>query len=214
MIWPAISPTGASSSWGGRTTRSKIRGFRVELGEIEAAIEAIEGVRQTAVVARERSSGDLELVAYVSHADGDDLPIELLRGRLAEHLPEYMVPTTFVPIERFPLTSSGKVDRKRLPAPVRRRPQLGEPYVAPRSELEGFVAETWREILDLDAVGVNDRFFELGGTSLQAARFVNHMQIGIGRVDLHRDALQCAVRGSLQRIPRDAVPCGRGAPVG
>ena len=158
----------------------KIRGFRVELGEVEAAIEAIDGVRQTAVIARERSSGDLELVAYVSHAEGGDLPIDLLRRRLVECLPEYMVPTTFVPIDRFPLTSSGKVDRKQLPAPVRHRPQLSEPFVAPRSKLEGLVAETWQDILDLDTVGVNDRFFELGGTSLQAARFVNRMQIALG----------------------------------
>ncbi len=157
----------------------KIRGFRVELGEIESAIESIEGVRQTVVVARERSAGDLELVAYVSHTAGEDMPVELLRERLAERLPEYMVPAAFVAIEEFPLTSSGKVDRKRLPAPVRRRPQLGEPYVAPRTELERLVAEQWQAILDLDAVGVNDRFFELGGTSLQAARFVNQMQVAL-----------------------------------
>jgi amino acid adenylation domain-containing protein len=158
----------------------KIRGFRVELGEIEAAIEAIEGVRQTVVVARERSGGDLELVAYVSHVAGDELPIEELRGRLGARLPEYIVPTLFVPLERFPLTPSGKVDRKLLPAPVRRRPHLGEPYVAPRTALERLVAEKWRDILDLDEVGVHDRFFELGGTSLQAARFVNQMQVAMG----------------------------------
>lgn len=203
----------------------KIRGFRVELGEIEAAIEAIEGVRQTAVVARERSSGDLELVAYVSHADGDDLPIELLRRRLGERLPEYMVPTTFVPIERFPLTSSGKVDRKQLPAPVRRRPQLGEPYVAPRSELEKFVAETWQEILDLDAVGVNDRFFELGGTSLQAARFVNHMQIALGEsifivtlfsapsVAAYSTFLETQYPAAVARLLGDEAPVTDGGPL-
>jgi amino acid adenylation domain-containing protein len=154
----------------------KIRGFRVELGEIEAALEAIEGVRQAIVVARQRSTGDLELVAYVSPGGGDGPTSEVLQARLLARLPAYMVPTTFVAIERFPLSPNGKVDRKALPEPPRIRPELGTPYAAPRSKLERLVADKWRQILDLDSVGVHDRFFELGGTSLQAARFVNELQ--------------------------------------
>jgi amino acid adenylation domain-containing protein len=153
----------------------KIRGFRVELGEIEAALEAIDGVRQAIVVARERSSGDLELVAYVSRTEGDR-PTDDLRTRLLAQLPAYMVPTTFVAIEHFPLSPNGKVDRKALPAPPRIRPELGTPFAAPRSALERLVATRWQHVLELDSVGVDDRFFELGGTSLQAARFVNEMQ--------------------------------------
>jgi amino acid adenylation domain-containing protein len=172
-------PSGDIEFLGRSDYQVKVRGFRVELGEIEAALEAIEGVRQTVVVARERSGGDLELVAYLSHASGEDLPIDELRRLLAARLPEYMVPTLFVPLDQFPLTSSGKVDRKLLPPPVRRRPQLGEPYVPPRTPVERLVAEKWRLILDLDEVGVHDRFFELGGTSLQAARFVNQMQVAL-----------------------------------
>ena len=154
----------------------KIRGFRVELGEIEAALESIPGVRQAIVVARERSSGDLELVAYVSSSDGNAAPDSVLRARLLAQLPEYMVPTIFVAVERFPQTSSGKVDRKALPAPARVRPHLSEAFVAPRNQVESLVAEKWRQLLDIDRVGVHDRFFELGGTSLQAARFINEMQ--------------------------------------
>ncbi len=154
----------------------KIRGFRVELGEIEAALEAIDGVRQAIVVARERSGGDLELVAYVSTAAIDGPTTNDLRARLLIQLPAYMVPTTFVSIERFPLSPNGKVDRKALPEPTRARPDLGAPYAEPRSAVERLVAEKWQQILDVEAVGIHDRFFELGGTSLQAARFVNEMQ--------------------------------------
>jgi hypothetical protein len=157
----------------------KIRGFRVELGEIEAALEAVHGIRQAIVVARERAAGDMELVAYVSAADGGPTTDDL-RGRLLQRLPAYMVPTTFVAIERFPLSPNGKVDRKALPTPSRARPELGTPFAAPRSRLEQLVAEKWERILDLDSVGVHDRFFELGGTSLQAARFVNQMQTEFG----------------------------------
>ena len=157
----------------------KIRGFRVELGEIEAALEAIDGVRQAIVVARERSGGDLELVGYVSTAT-DGPSTDDLRARLLTQLPAYMVPTTFVAIERFPLSPNGKVDRKALPAPTRERPDLGTAYAEPRSKLELLVADKWQQILDIESVGIHDRFFELGGTSLQAARFVNEMQSELG----------------------------------
>ena len=154
----------------------KIRGFRIELGEIEAALEAIAGVRQAIVVARERlgwrpRARRLRLVFERRRADDEDL-----RATLLARLPAYMVPTTFVTIERFPLSPNGKVDRKALPAPTRVRPELGTPYAAPRSKVERLVADKWQHILDVEAVGIHDRFFELGGTSLQAARFVNEMQ--------------------------------------
>src|SRR6185436_15117277 len=154
----------------------KIRGFRVELGEIEAALEAVPGIRQAIVMARQRSGGDMDLVAYVSGADAQAASTDALRQTLLQRLPAYMVPTTFVRVEQFPLSPNGKVDRKALPAPTRARPELGTPYAPPRSKLERLVAELWQDVLDVETVGVNDRFFELGGTSLQAARFVNEMQ--------------------------------------
>ena len=158
----------------------KIRGFRVELGEIEAALEAIPAIRQAVVVARARSSGDLELVAYVLAPDGEGRANDGIRVQLLARLPEYMVPTTFVVLDRFPQTSSGKVDRKALPAPGRSRPEVGTPFVAPRTPLELRIADAWQRVLDVESVGVHDRFFELGGTSLQAARFVNEMQTELG----------------------------------
>lgn len=158
----------------------KIRGFRVELGEIEAALETFDDVRGSVVVAHQRADSDVELVAYISHPAGDRLPIGDVRRHLGERLPEYMVPTRYVAVSSFPLTSSGKVDRKALPPPDRIRPQTDAPYVPPGSELERILAERWRLLLDLDRVGIHDRFFELGGGSLQAARFVNQMQSELG----------------------------------
>jgi amino acid adenylation domain-containing protein len=158
----------------------KIRGFRIELGEIESALEAIDGVRGAVVVAHERSAGDLELVAYVAHPAGPGLAVDGLRSSLAERLPEYMVPTTIIPLERFPLNPNGKVDRKELPAPIRVRPELDSPFTPARTALERNLAERWRVLLDLDRVGTHDRFFELGGTSLGAARFVNQLQTEMG----------------------------------
>jgi amino acid adenylation domain-containing protein len=158
----------------------KIRGYRIELGEVEAALEALEGVRGAVVVAHERSPGELELVAYVAHPAGTGFAVEGLRSRLAERLPDYMVPAMIIPLERFPLNANGKVDRKGLPEPVRVRPMLGTAYAPPRTALERVLVERWRTLLDLDWVGINDRFFELGGTSLQAARFVNQLQTDMG----------------------------------
>ena len=157
----------------------KIRGFRVELGEIEAAMETVPGIQQAVVVAHGPSDGDLELVAYLSGTAVDHISIDDVRSRLAARLPEYMVPTRFIPVDRFPLTPNGKIDRAALPTPVRVRPELGA-YVAPRSSLEPLIDEAWRGILALDQIAVHDRFFELGGTSLQAARFVQQMERALG----------------------------------
>ena len=150
----------------------KIRGFRVELGEIEAAIEAVPGVEQAVVVAHRRADGEQELVGYLAGPDAAAVPGHELRTRLAARLPEYMVPTTFVRLERFELTPNGKVDRAALPKPVRDRADLGVAYVAPRTALERLIVERWQALLGIERIGVHDRFFELGGTSLQAARFV------------------------------------------
>jgi amino acid adenylation domain-containing protein len=165
----------------GRTDlQVKIRGNRVELGEIEATLESFHDIHGSAVVALERAAGDIELVAYVSHPDGDRLRLDALRARLAERLPDYMLPSTIIVLEHFPLTEHGKLDRAALPPPVRVRPALDRPYVAPRTALQRDIAERWRQILDLDRVGIHDRFFELGGTSLQAARFIIGMQAALG----------------------------------
>ncbi|WP_394829828.1 amino acid adenylation domain-containing protein [Pendulispora albinea] len=170
----------------------KLRGQRVELGEIEAAIHAHPGVREAVVVAREGEGGDKHLVAYVV-PDGESAdssaPREAARwfgqdqlerdviGALRKQLPEYMVPSSFVMLESLPLTSSGKVDRRALPSPRTDVSRAGRATAArsPRDDLEQAMVEIWREILEREDVGVGETFYELGGTSIQLVRVQNRL---------------------------------------
>jgi amino acid adenylation domain-containing protein len=152
----------------------KIRGFRIEPGEIETALRAHPAVRETVVVAREDSPGQKRLVAYVVPAVAGGIPVAELREHLSTRLPAYMVPGTFVVLERLPLNANGKVDRRALPAPERLRSD--EEYVAPRDALELTIAGAWEEVLGISPVGVRDGFFELGGHSLLAVRLIGRIQ--------------------------------------
>ena len=172
-------PDGAYEFLGRRDHQIKLRGFRVELGEIEAALSADPAIRQAVVVAL-GDRDNVRLIAYVVRANGSPLPRSAIRARLSEQLPEYMVPAIYVTLDRMPLTTSGKVDRAALPAPTQARPELEQPFVPPRTDLERTIVQLWRSVLELDEVGVNDRFFELGGTSIQAARIVTAVQAELG----------------------------------
>ncbi|HEY7200339.1 MAG TPA: amino acid adenylation domain-containing protein [Candidatus Dormibacteraeota bacterium] len=159
----------------------KIRGHRIELGEVQAALTATPGVREAAVIAREER-GDRRLVAYVV-PDGPDAAGAGHLGRsLRSRLPEYMVPASFVEVDELPLTPNGKVDARRLPAPDGRRPEQERPYVAPRTPDERLVAEVWSEVLHVERVGATDNFFDLGGHSLMAVQVVGRLRArsGIG----------------------------------
>jgi len=159
-------PDGCLEYLGRLDHQVKVRGFRIELGEIEANLEALPEVRQAVVVVREDTPGDKRLVAYViPQGPSNPAPGEL-RAALRESLPEYMLPSTFVFLNEFPLTPNGKVDRRRLPAPEGQRPELETTYVAPRNPIERRLAEIWQEVLNLKQVGVNDTFFDLGGHSI------------------------------------------------
>jgi amino acid adenylation domain-containing protein len=147
----------------------KIRGHRIELGEIESALRASPDVADAAALAR-RDSDETTLVAYVIAAAGASLDAARLRTRLAETLPEHMLPSAIVELQRWPLTPNGKLDRKALPAPDRSDRSLAVP---PRSATEAVLADIWREVLGLSVVGVFDNFFELGGHSLMATRVVS-----------------------------------------
>ncbi len=155
----------------------KISGHRIELGEIETALGEVTGVREAVVLAREDNPGDKRLVAYLT---GADLSAGKLRSSLESRLPSYMVPAAFVILDALPLSPMGKVDRKALPKPGGKRPDLEQAYVAPTSALEKALAGLWCDTLELDAVGIHDRFFELGGTSLQAVRFVARLSDELG----------------------------------
>ena len=165
----------------------KIRGFRIELGEIEARLATHSAVREAVVIAREDTPGDKRLVAYytavgTSEQEGAIVGAEELRRGLSAKLPEYMVPAAYVRLESLPLTASGKLDRRALPAPE------GEAYAvrgyeAPQGEMETKLAGIWAEVLKIERVGRHDNFFELGGHSLLAVTLIERMR----RIGLQMD---------------------------
>jgi len=157
----------------------KVRGFRIEPGEIEAAVIECEGVRECVALVRE-ARGEKLLVAYVVAESAEPPRSSELRASLRERLPDYMVPSTFVMLDEMPLTPNGKVDRRALPALDGSRPELESRYVEPRTSLEKLLAEMWQDVLEIEAVGIHDDFFELGGTSLRVVVFVNKLQQRLG----------------------------------
>jgi acyl carrier protein len=148
----------------------KIRGFRIETSEIEVALRAIEGVRDAVVVGRENRLGEKRLVAYFVPATTPAITVTEIRNSLAQAIPEYMIPTGFVCIDKIPQTPNGKTDRLRLPPSTRERPQLDVSFAPPTTDVERELSRIWSDVLDLEEVGIHDNFFELGGDSLMATR--------------------------------------------
>ena len=157
----------------------KIRGFRIELGEIESVLVEHPAVREAVVFAREDVPGDKRLVAYLTAKEGLSPKPSELRGLLRAKLPEYMVPSAFVTLDRFPLTPNGKVDRKALPQPDQAGATTG--LVPPTTPAEVALANIWSEVLGLKQVGVHDNFFDLGGHSLLAVRLQTRVEKELGR---------------------------------
>ena len=177
----------------------KIRGYRIELGEIEAALSAQAGVRECAVTVREDQPGDKRLVGYVVGEEKAGIEFGELRAGLKERLPEYMVPTAFVLLEKLPLTPNGKLDRKNLPVP-----EYGEMSRGAReasSPTEEIIAGIWEEVLRLERVGVEEDFFALGGHSLLATQVVSRIRSTF-RVELPLRALfeEATVAGLAKRV--------------
>jgi amino acid adenylation domain-containing protein len=155
-------------------TQVKIRGFRIELGEVEAALARLPEVRDVAVVAREDRPGDRRLVAYLL-ADPTSINAAQARSALKQHLPEYMVPAHFVVLDSLPITPSGKIDRRRLPAPESDRRDEDDTRIAPRNDTEARLVRVWEELLEVSPIGVTDDFFDLGGHSLLALRLLRRV---------------------------------------
>ncbi|WP_261566775.1 non-ribosomal peptide synthetase [Frankia gtarii] len=182
----------------------KLRGYRIELGEIEARLEQQPLVRRAVAVVREDRPGDRRIVAYVEPAAGGDSPDPgQTRERLRNHLPDYMLPAIIVVLPELPLTANGKLDRRSLPPPSTER-AAGD-YESPRDQTELTVARIWEDVLDVRPVGIRDRFFDLGGHSLQVLRLMGEMESRFG-VRLPMAAIfQGATVEAFARMLRDGV---------
>ncbi|OFA06937.1 non-ribosomal peptide synthetase [Duganella sp. HH101] len=184
----------------------KLRGFRIEPGEIEAALLAMAQVRDCVVLARADGDGDRRLVAYLVAQD-DALDVGEIRAALARTLPEYMLPAHLVALDKLPRTPNGKVDRKALPAPALLRSDAG--FVAAGTPIEHALAAIWADVLGLDRVGIHDSFFELGGNSLLVVRLHGRVKAQFGDrlavVDLFRYTSVAKLAQFLGAAPQTGV---------
>jgi aryl carrier-like protein len=181
----------------------KLRGFRIEPGEIEARLLQHDGVKEAVVVAREDEPGQKRLVAYCVAWAGHELDAQDLREHVAQALSEYMVPSAYVQLPALPLTPNGKLDRKALPAPDGGAYAQRE-YEPPQGPAEQALAQLWQELLQVERVGRQDNFFELGGHSLLAVNLIERMR----RQGLHADLKTLLTAPSLgdfgRRVARTA----------
>ncbi|NLR67705.1 non-ribosomal peptide synthase/polyketide synthase [Chitinophaga varians] len=193
-------PDGTVEYLGRMDDQVKIRGFRVELGEIEHALQLHEQIQQAVVVARADRRGHKQLAAYVVTTDAYDRDnvYAFLKGRL----PEYMVPSWLVPLEKLPLTANGKIDRKALPAPDEVQGWSSQTYIAPRNETEAQLAAVWEDLLGIEKAGVQDNFFDLGGHSLQVIRLTSTVRRQFGVEVNVRTFFQLATIEQLARYIR------------
>jgi len=194
----------------------KVRGFRIELGEIEARLAEHARVKRAVVIAHEDDRGNKRLAGYVEMRAGEDEDVAaLLRAHLADKLPDYMVPSFFVALGAFPLTPNGKIDRKALPAPDPAASAAG--MVAPRNPTEALMASMWSDVLGIEAIGVTDNFFDLGGHSLMATQLAARIRKVFGVALPLRDvfstptiaalsaSVDAATSGTREAIPRRTV---------
>jgi len=171
-----MMPDGCLFHMGRKDFQVKIRGYRIEIGEVEEALLALHSVREAVVVSRENTSGEQRLIAYLVCTRDSTPTVSTLRRSLVEVLPGYMIPSVFVILHALPLTPVGKIDRLALPDPGTVRPELDNPFVAPRNPVEETLAEIWSQVLDLDEIGAHDNFFELGGHSLLATQMISQLR--------------------------------------
>jgi amino acid adenylation domain-containing protein len=169
--WARYRPDGSIEYLGRIDQQVKLRGFRIEPGEIEAALAHYPGVRGNAVITREQ-----QLVAYLVADRQQGIDSSALRRFLQERLPDYMIPSVFVTLEALPLTPSGKIDRRALQDTAVRLPPPGQTFEPPRTPAEELLAGIWAEVLGLERVGLSDNFFELGGHSLLATQVMSRLR--------------------------------------
>jgi amino acid adenylation domain-containing protein len=181
-------PDGCLEHLGRIDFRVKIRGHTIEVAEVERLLLGHEAIKAAVVMAQQPSSGDQRLVAYLVATQQPGPSLSALREFVQQKLPDYMVPSAFIMLAALPLTPNGKVDRLQLPSPDWTRPELAEPYVAPRTPIEIALAGIWAEVLGFEPIGIHDPFLELGGDSLLAARVMTRV-LDTLHVELSQSAL-------------------------
>jgi amino acid adenylation domain-containing protein len=205
-------PDGEVMFHGRSDSQVSIRGFRVELKEIESILRRHADIRDCAVIARDREPGDRYLTAYVVGNDSRNLDLVQLRQHVGRHLPEYMIPSAFVQLEKIPLTPNGKIDVAQL---VRLEPQQGEKKRVPdepMTETEQILVSIWKKALELDRVSVHDNFFEIGGHSLLSIRVISRLEQEIGlRINPREFIYQTLgqLAASIDRQRKDAARAGK-----
>ncbi|WDV44340.1 amino acid adenylation domain-containing protein [Clostridiaceae bacterium M8S5] len=167
-------PDGNIEFLGRKDYQVKIRGFRIELGEVESFLLKQEMIREAVVLAKEDESGNKYLCGYVIASE--NLTVHKLREKLLKEIPDYMIPSYFVQLDKMPLTPTGKIDRKAL-SKLSSKLNTGVKYVPPTNEMQHKIANLWQKELGIDKVGINDNFFEIGGNSLKAIRVVSSLAV-------------------------------------
>jgi amino acid adenylation domain-containing protein/non-ribosomal peptide synthase protein (TIGR01720 family) len=202
------NPQGELEFGGRADNQIKIRGFRVEPGEIETLLRRHPALNDAVVVAREETPGIKRLVAYLTPVPGQTPPIPgELRELIGATLPDYMMPAAFVTLDELPLTPNGKLDRRALPAPYYGS-TTGDSYIAPRTDTEQVLADIWAEVLGIKQVGVEDNFFELGGDSILSIQVVSRARragLSLTPRDMFRNQTVASLVASVAEVARDAT---------
>jgi acyl-coenzyme A synthetase/AMP-(fatty) acid ligase/acyl carrier protein len=170
-----IRPDGCVIHLGRKDHQVKVRGYRVNLEEIEEALRSIEGIAGAACVAAEDRQRRTRIVAYVERKESYGLSIAELRRLLEAVVPSYMIPSLFVYLDRLPVAANGKLDRSALPSPDCSRPALAVPFVEPRTPTEKTLSTLWSEVLNIEPIGAHDNFLELGGDSIAVFRLIGRI---------------------------------------
>jgi len=203
---------GEIESLGRMDHQVKIRGFRIELEEIEDRLLKHRHIKEAVVVSLEDESGDKYLAAYIVPGPAmkeKEFEVSELREYLLKELPDYMIPSYFVQLEKMPLTPNGKIDRKTLPGPGGNRPKINVTYAPPKTDKEKIIARLWQDVLKVDKVGVNDNFFDLGGNSMNLIQLNSKLNEAFGEdiavVDMFRYSTINSFLQFLDRGEKDAA---------
>jgi amino acid adenylation domain-containing protein len=201
-----LRPDGCLEHLGRKAMDGKVRGVRVDIAAVEAALLTVAGVKEAAAAVRPADGDDTRLVAYVVPAVRPAPTVSALRRHLAARLPDGLVPSRYVVLDALPLDANGKVDRRGLPDADTARPALDGPLVPPENLLEQQLAAVWETVLDVRPIGIRDDFFDLGGHSLLAVRMMDEVERAIGRAaPLAALVPEATIERLAEALQRDAT---------